>query len=828
MSIHNLEKMFKPTAVAVIGGCSRSDTIVKTLINNLRNGGFAGNIFPVAPSRDEFCSLPACPRLADVGEPVDLALIASPLHSVPAAIRACSEVGVAGALIFSDGGGLAAEERASLGNQIKEAAYRGSVRIIGPGSSGISCTGANLSAINAINLPLPGKLAFISQSRAIYHAILDLSIKEQIGFSYFISTGGMLDVDFADFINFLGNDDRVSSIAFYLDKLTNFRKFMSAARAVSRIKPIVALKSGRAGGGDRFEASQKPAIIGEDDIYSAAFKRAGIERVNTFAELFDCAELLAKQPRPRASKLVIVTNGRGPGMMAADALADHGVALASLNPEVTGSLNGALAPSWTEGNPVDIGADASPEKYARVIAICLASSEIEALLIIWAPCASADATAVAESLVEVLRGRRIPVCAVWLGAAEAERGREVLNRSGIPTFETPERAIKAFLHLGSYAHNLKMLQEIPEKLPRGLEFDSNAARTIIQRAIDGGESSLSDEDAKALLSAYGIPVSAGATAAPAYELMIGARKDPGFGPILFCGAGGMVGEIFRDCALALPPLNRVLARQLIEASRAYQILKENEDLLPANLLLLQEVLIRLSQLVADFPEVVDLKIKPLLLQANAAVAVSATVMVKPAVVAAPKHLVISSYPSQHEIKTVTRGGVEILLRPIKPEDAPLLVELFHSLSPTSVYFRFFSPITELPLSMLTRFTQIDYDRDIVVVASKEVSGGEKILGVVRLMSDPDVTSAEFAIVVADAWQKAGVGVALLERSVHVAKEQGLRFIWGVVLSENRGMLALARSHGFKIKKLRGSKEYELRIDLSDPVVPGGDPAVMPT
>jgi acetyltransferase len=824
MSIHHLENMFKPKAVAVVGGCSNSDALGSTLISGLKNGGYAGGIFPVVRHQGEFCSLPAYPALTRIGEPVDLALIASAFPSVPAVLRECSEAGIPGAVVFADGHGLAAEDRVDLENQIKEAALRGSVRIIGPGSSGISCTAAKLAASDAGNIPLPGKLAFISQSRTIYHAILDLSMKEQIGFSYFISTGGMLDVDFADLINFLGNDDRVSSIALYLEKLTNFRKFMSAARAVSRIKPIVALKSGRADRSERLGPSQRSPIIKADDIYGAAFKRAGIERVNTFAELFDCADFLAKMPRPSASGLVIVTNGRGPGRMAADALVDHGMALTPLNPETIKDLSGVLSPSWTKGNPVDMNGDASPERYAEVVKICLAASEIEALLIILAPYAATHATAVAESLVEVSRGRRIPVCAVWMGAAEVEQGREILNRSGIPAFETPERAIKAFLHMGSYAHNLKMLQEIPEKLPRGLEFDSGAGREIIRRAIAGGKRLLDDEESKALLCAYGILIGTAGITTHGYELMLGVRRDPGFGPVLLCGVGGTMGEILTDCALALPPLNRVLARQLIEASRAYPLLKGNGDRPPANLVLIEEILIRLAQLVTELPEVVSLDIDPLFLDENAAVAADAKVVVEPAAVAAPQHLVISSYPSQHEIESVTKGGHEILLRPVKPEDAPLLVELFHSLSPTSVYFRFFSPLRELPPTMLARFTQIDYDRDIVVVASKQAFGEEKILGVVRLMSDPDVTSAEFAIAVGDAWQRAGVGAALLERAVHIAKERRLQSIWGTVLSENKAMLALARSHGFTVKKLPGSREYEVRIDLNHPGdgEPGGN------
>ena len=297
--------------------------------------------------------------------------------------------------------------------------------------------------------------------------------------------------------------------------------------------------------------------------------------------------------------------------------------------------------------------------------------------------------------------------------------------------------------------------------------------------------------------------------------MVGVRRDPGFGPVILCGAGGRVGEIFRDCALALPPLNRVLARQLIEATRACRFLKGSEDRPPANLVLLEEVLIRVSQLVTDFPEVVDLEINPLLLDANTAFAVDPRVRVEQPAVVAPQHLVISSYPSQEEMPAVTRGGVAMLLRPIKPEDAPLLVEFFHSLSPTSVYFRFFTPMKELPLAMLTRFTQIDYDRHIVVVASLQAVDGEKILGVVRFMGDPDVTSAEFAIAVADAWQKEGVGSALLERAIHIARERGLASVWGVVMAENRGMLALARRQGFTVMKTRGSKEYEVRIDLLD-------------
>ncbi|MGO9313394.1 MAG: GNAT family N-acetyltransferase [Syntrophobacteraceae bacterium] len=813
MSIHNLKKMFEPAAIAAIGGCSRSDSTIDTLIGNLRKGGFAGKIFPVTAHQKEFWGIPAFPALDLVRDPVDLALIASPLQAVPAALDRCSESGATCAVIFADGEELSAGARVELIRQIKEAAHRGSVRIIGPGSSGISFSTTKLNAIQAASLPLPGRLAFISQSRTIFHAILDLSIKEQIGFSTFISIGGMQDVDFADLINFFGNDDHVGSIALCLEEVTSFRKFMSAARAVSRIKPIIALKYGRARPGEPFEPKRRIPTIGQDDIYGAAFKRAGIERVNTFAELFDCAELLAKQPRPSASRLVIITNGRGPAMMAADALADHGVGLTSLQPDVVNSLSCVMSPSWTGGNPVDLGTDASPQKYARVVEICLAAPEIEALLIIFVPGAGAGAATVAESLVEVLYGRRIPVYTLWLGATEAEQGRQILNRSGLPTFDTPERAIKAFLHMGSYAHNLKMLQEIPEKLPRGLEFDTGAARTIIQRAIEGGQRLLGDEDSKFLLSAYGIPAGRAAGVTDGYELMLGARRDPGFGPVLLCGAGGMVGEIFSGCALALPPLNRVLARQLIEASGAYQLLKGNPEQLPELLLLLEEILIRLSQLVTDFPEVIELEINPLVLSVNAADAMSASAAVQPAGVASPQHLVISSYPSHYETEVVTEGGIDISLRPIKPEDAPLLVEFFHSLSPTSVYFRFFCPLPELPLSMLTGLTQVDYDRDIVVVASKQLSSGEKILGVARLMGDPDVTSAEFAIAVGDLWHKKGVGAALLERAIHIARERGLESIFGTVMPENKGMLAFARSHGFSVEKISGSKDYEVRVEL---------------
>ena len=888
MTIHKLDKIFRPAAIAVVGACEKQSSMGCALLKNLGNGGFQGKIFPVNPHYRKVNGLAAYSAVTDIRDSVDLAVIATPMKAVPSVIEQCGRAGIGGAVIISAGGKETGKEGRELEQKIKEVADDGRVRIIGPNCLGVVCAESKLNASFASHMPLPGRLAFVSQSGAICTAILDLSLKEQVGFSYFVSIGSMLDVDFGDLINYLGNDPKVSSIILYIESLTKFRNFMSAARAVSQLKPIVALKAGKSSAGARAAASHTGAMAGEDAVYDAAFERCGIVRVPTIEELFDCSEIMAKQPRPSDHGLAIITNGGGPGVMAADALSAYDAEPVVLSDDTLTKLDDVLPAFWSRGNPVDILCDADAARFRKTAEICLAAKEVDGLLIIMVPQALTDPTAVAETLCEMLKGQRKTVFTAWMGGNSVEPGREIFNRAGIPTYDVPERAIRGFMLMYSHTCNLRLLQEIPQRLPIDLQYDRRAAENIIERALEREDRCLGEADSKDLLAAYGIPVNPTkiATSAddavrlaerfgfpvvmkihspdishkseakgvllnlrnadevrngydqvmqncadydlqarllgvtlqpmldrPEYELIAGSKKDPHFGPVILFGMGGIMTEILHDRAIGLPPLNRLLARRLVEKTKAGKILHGYRGQPPANLALLEEILVRLSQLVIDFPEIVELDINPLLAIENRVLAVDAQVLVRPSEVPSPMHLVISPYPGQYEMTTVTKGGLEILIRPIKPEDAPLLVDLFNTLSPTSIYYRFFRPMRQLPHEMLARFTQIDYDRDMALVALQRTGEKEKMLGVARLISDPDAAKAEFSIVVGDPWQGMGVGAKLLDQLVSIARERGLAFLWGIVLPENTTMLALGRKLGFGVSRVPQSSDYELKIDL---------------
>jgi len=888
MSVENLDKIFQPKSIAVVGASERKGSVGAALMHNLIERGFLGEIFPINPNHKKIGKLPACPSIRDLESPVDMAVISTPITSVPQIVKDCVDIGVGGAVIISAGGKEIGEHGKKLEAAIQKEVGHSGLRIIGPNCVGVMSGRSKLNASFANQMPLSGKMAFISQSGAICTAILDLSIKENIGFSYFVSLGDMLDVDFGDMIDYLGGESEVSSIVMYVESLTNFRKFMSAARAVSQVKPIIVLKAGRTQAGALAAASHTGAMAGEDSVYDAAFQRAGILRVKTFEELFDCAELLAKQPKPAGPGLAIITNAGGPGVMATDALSDFGYEPVSLSAETFQKLNEILPPYWSKRNPIDMLGEAKPELYRKVVEICLNAKEVNGLLIMSAPQALADTAEVAAALVDLIRQKPIPIITSWVGGGDMQTGRDIFNQAGIPTFDTPERAVRAFMDIYRFSKNIEMLQQIPSRLPKRLEFDRPKAKALIKAGLSADNGLLTEVESKALLSAYGIPVDPietsnsgeeavqkatkigfplvmkinsrdithksdagcvlldlknktdvadgfetivqnarlydskaridGVTVQPMltrpdYELILGAKKDRDFGPVILFGMGGIFTEVIKDRAIAFPPLNRLLAKRLMEQTRVYQLLQGYRNIPSANLELLEEILIRLAQLVTDFSEIEELDINPLFITENDACAVDARVLLKPSQISAPLHLVISPYPDQYEEFTQTSTGIDIFVRPIRPEDAPLLVELFESLSPQSVYRRFFTPMKRLPHSMLARFTQIDYDRHIALVAFSVSKSEESMLGVARVILERNQKEAEFSIVVGDPWQGKGIGAALLQRCISIAKERGIEKVMGTVLAENTQMLALGKKFGFKIKKVLGAGEYELSIDL---------------
>ncbi|MGB6376203.1 MAG: acetate--CoA ligase family protein, partial [Syntrophobacteria bacterium] len=679
MGLYNLDKIFEPESIAVVGASEKEGSIGSVHVQNLIQGGYQGKIFPVNPHYTSTHGLKAYPSISRIDHAVDLAIIAIPISSVPSVIRECAQVRVGGAIVVSAGGKETGPQGREIEDRIRREAETGGLRIIGPNCLGIICPGRKLNASFAAHMPQSGKVAFISQSGAICTAILDLALKEEIGFSHFVSIGSMLDVDFGDLIDYLGNYPEVNSILLYIESLTNFRKFMSAARAVSRVKPIVVLKSGRSPAGARAAASHTGAMVGEDAVYDAAFKRAGIVRVQTFGELFDCAELMAKQPRPKGPRLGIITNAGGPGVMAADSLAEYGAEPARLEQETIEQLNELLPPFWSHSNPIDVLGDASPERYAKAVDICLKAKELNGLLLILTAQGMTNPAEVAELLTQKLKAKPCPVFASWMGGMEVEKGRDILNHAGIPTYDTPESAVKAFMYMHEYSCNLQMLQEIPPKLAKELHFDRDWARAIIDEELKSGNGILTEIESKSLLTAYGIPVihtevatsveeakrlathmgypivvkvhspdivhkteaggvqldlysEAAVSVAyrktiknaraynpeakilgvtlqpmiqrPDYEILLGAKRDENFGPVILFGMGGVLTELLKDWSIGLPPLNRSLARKLMESTRAYSLLKGYRNKPGANLALLEEMIIRLSQLLEDFPEIV--------------------------------------------------------------------------------------------------------------------------------------------------------------------------------------------------------------------------------
>lgn len=883
-----MEQFFDPKSVAVIGANDRQGSIGSALIDNLIQGGYTGTIVPVNPNHETIHGLKAYATITEVESAPEMAIIATPIATVPEIVRQCVRAGTQGVIIISAGGKELGEEGSFIEEQIQGAAEGSGMRIIGPNCMGVIRPGKNLNATFAGGMPAKGTLAVISQSGAICSSILDRAALENTGFSHFVSIGSMLDVDFGDMIDYLGNDGSVKAILLYMENLTNPRKFMSAARSVSRIKPIIVLKAGKSKAGARAASTHIGSMAGEDAVYDAAFKRAGIVRVPSLARLFDCAELMAKQPRPSGTRLAIITNGGGPGVMAADTLAEYGLEPAPLNEEIMTRLGEILPPYWSRGNPIDILGNATVERFATVFDLCMASREFDGILVIMVPQNLTAPEEVASALAKLARRKRVPVFASWMGGKQMAEAVHILNQADIPTYETPERAVRAFLYMVEYTKNLELLSQVPPKLPTELYFNRDQVFRTIYECFEQETELLSEIQSKEILAAYGIPVNetklaatadeavtladgmemplvmkvispdishksdaggvqldlrneadlrqaferimAGARAhnpearisgvslqpyiaKPDFELLIGSKTDENFGPVLCFGSGGVFAEVLDDKALGLPPLNRLLARRMMEETRILPLLQGYRNNPPADLEKLEELLMRLSQLVIDFPEIVELDINPVLVKNGQPCAVDARIRLARVEDNTKLHLVISPYPQHLERHDFTDMQMPLFIRPIKPEDAPLFVELFNALTPTSIYYRFFSVVKTLSAEVLARFTQVDYDREISFVALDDSEDQERMLGVANIVGEPDGKRGEFSVLIGDPWQGKGIGAKLLLQCLAIAKERGMEIVWGTVLAENSYMIALGKKLGFTVKQGQEPSEYKLTIDL---------------
>ncbi|TKB07948.1 bifunctional acetate--CoA ligase family protein/GNAT family N-acetyltransferase [Desulforhopalus sp. IMCC35007] len=889
MGQHKLNLIMQPRNITVIGATEKEGSIGSALMKNITEGGFTGGIYPVNPKYKKIHGHSCYKSVLDINTEIDLAVIATPIPTVPQIVQDCIDKKIGGAIIISAGGKEVGERGFEIEKQLIEIAKPSKFRIIGPNCLGTIVPKVHLNATFVSGMPLDGNMAFVSQSGAICSAILDHADLEGIGFSHFISIGSMIDVDFGDIVDYLGNNPYVKSILLYIESLTNFRKFMSAARAVSRVKPIIVLKAGRGQAGARAAASHTGAMAGEDAVYDAAFKRAGVVRVDTIEELFDCAEFMAKQPRPKGSRLAIITNGGGPGVMAADCVTQLGHEPTPLSTDLIKQLDSYLPRCWSHNNPIDLLGDATTERFHNAMHALLQSREFDGVLVVFAPQAIATPMAVANTILKLKKSTAVPIFACFMGGKSIQEALEYLNRSEIPTFTTPERAIRAYFRLVTFARNQELLFEVVPEIGGKSAINRLKGASIMDE--QPAEGMLADVAVRALLSAYGLPVIRTETAKneedavqmsneigypvvlkllstdithkteangvhldlrseaevslafktimtsaraynkdaniegvtiqpyqtkPDYEILLGAKRDNDFGPIILFGLGGIFTEIIQDKALGLPPMNRLLARRLMQQTKAFTLLKGYRNRQAADLTMLEEMIVSLSQLLIDYPQISELDMNPVLISKGLPTVVDARVMVSPHPSSSPAHLVISPYPRENEYHLECNSHIHLFIRPVRPEDTSLFLNLFKVLSPTTIYFRFFGALKALSPEMLCRFTQIDYDREIALVAIDEDSTVDRILGVARIIGDPDGEEGEFAVLIGDAWQGQGIGASLLQKVLLIALKRNFKTIHGIVLQENTHMLALGKKLGFTVSRGKDAGEYQLHIDLSDP------------
>ena len=891
-----LEMMLAPRSVAVIGATETEGSVGRTLMENLKAGNFGGTLIPVNPRRRRVFGITAFPRISAAQHAVDLAVVATPAPTVPALIGECVEAGVKGAIIISAGFEECGQAGRELEKQVLKELRGSKMRIIGPNCLGVMRPRIALNATFAADMALPGSVGFISQSVGLCTAILDWGLREKVGFSAFVSVGSMLDVNWGDLIYYLGDDPSTKSIVIYMESIGNARSFLSAAREVALTKPIIVIKVGRSEAASKAAASHTGSLTGNDDVLDAAFRRVGVLRVNTIPELFNMAEVLAKQPRPRTPRLVIVTNAGGPAALATDMLITGGGQIAQLSRESFDAFNKLLPAHGSRNNPVDLLGDAGAERYAKALEIVSKDPNNDGVLVILTPQAMTEPTATAEQLKRFAKFNGKPILASWMGGDQVRVGEEILNNAGIPTFPYPDTAMRAFAYMWRYADNLRSLYETPAV---GADSDNQFAKRfqvakIIRTARRGKRTLLTEVESKEILAAYGISVvethiafseeeavklaesigssvvlkaysatithkadvggvklnlrGAGAVrrayrqiqlavtkhnrgedflgvtvepmiAVDGCELILGSSLDPQFGPVLLFGAGGPLVEVFKDRALALPPLNATLARRVIEQTRIFAALKGVRGRGPADLAALDQLLVRFSQLVAEQRWIKEIDINPLVASASGLIALDAR-MVLHSAEAREDELPrpgIRPYPSQYVARCRLRDNTLAVLRPIRPEDEPLMIEFHKTLSEQSVRFRYFSLLkleTRIAHERLTRICFNDYDREIALVIDYKnpQTARHEILGVGRLSKLHGLDEAEWAIIISDQWQGHGLGTKLLRLLVEIGRKEKLSRIIAHILPDNSVMRHVSKKVGFKLHF--DSKEDEWKAELT--------------
>lgn len=889
-----LDAIFTPRNVAVIGATEKAGSVGRTILWNLITNPYGGTVFPVNPNRSSVLGIKSYPNIGALPDRVDLAILVTPATTVPDLIGDCVAAGVGGAIIISAGFKEIGPEGVELERQAREKAREGNLRIIGPNCLGVMNPLTGLNATFAAGMAKPGQIGFLSQSGALCTAVLDWSLRADVGFSAFVSVGSMIDVDWGDLIDYLGDDPRTKSIIVYMESIGVARSFLSAAREVALTKPIIVLKPGRTKAASRAAASHTGSLTGSDDVLDAAFRRCGVLRVDRIAELFSMAEVLAKQPRPRGPRLTIVTNAGGPGVLATDALIEGDGQLAGLSAETTTALSAFLPAHWSHDNPIDVLGDAGPDRYAQTFEVAASDPNTDGLLVILTPQAMTNPTQTAERLKPYALSTNKPVLASWMGGTDVAAGQAILVKAGIPTFPYPDTAARAFNNMWRYSHSLDSLYETPTlSAVEDWQGDRQAADTFLQGVLESGRALLTEAESKRLLGYYRIPtvptlvaktideaVSSadelgypvvlklhsetithktdvggvrldlpdaiavgeafraiekslaekvgpghfgGVSVQPmirldGFELILGSSPDPQFGPVLLFGSGGQLVEIIKDRSLGLPPLTTTLARLMMERTRIFGAFRGVRGRAPIDVEALARLLVRFGQLVVEQPRIAEIDINPLIAAPECLMALDARVVLHPADVldADLPRPAIRPYPTQYVSSWRAADGTELLIRPIRPEDEPMMVEFHGGLSEQSIYFRYFQTLKltrRVSHERLRRICFLDYDREMVLVAERRdpSNGTGSILGVGRLSKLQRTAEAEFSLLIHDSFQGRGLGTELLTRLLAIGRDERLGRIIGHILPQNRAMVKLCQKLGFAL--LPGDQEMPIQANI---------------
>ncbi len=891
MGIEKLDRVFNPKSIAVVGATERSKSIGNKIFSNLVGAGYKGLVFPVNPFRKQVNGIATFPSISKIPCQIDLAVVATPARTVPKIAEDCGKSGVAGLIIVSAGFKDTGQNGVTFEKRLLDHQRKYGIRIIGPNSFGVIRPKINLFATFADKKAINGKIAFISQSAALCASALDWASEAQVGFSAMVSTGSMLDVDIGDLIDFFGLDAQTRSIVIYMESIKNGRKFMSAARGFTRSKPIILVKAGCFKESIAAALSHCGSLGGEDSIYDAAFKRAGIVRVDSIRDLFNCSEALAMQPKPTSPNLTIITNAGGPAIIAADRLIARGGKLSDLSNSTFQALRKVLPSYCSIENPIDIYEEATPSRFERVIENCLKDQRSDGFLIIYTPQGGTKPVALARTIVKVARQTKKTILTTLIGEDNhCRKARRLLRGNNIPSFVSPEDAVSTFMYMYEYNRNLELLYQTPRELPEKL-CSSTSLKGILRKAFCEGRKVLNLFESMQFLEAYKIPtvktlmaenaekastVSSeigypvvlkalsprishkakvggvilnvcsssetktyfkkiaarikchdeaaefqGVAVQPMirekdYELIVGSKKDPQFGSTIIFGMGGTFANSFKDFSIGFPPLNQKLARRLIEDTAVYKHASSVGR--PINLSILEEILVRFSQLVTDFQEIREIDVNPLIAHEDGIVAVDAHIEVDwdRIMREAAEHQdkrIIASYPKKYTSTRRLKNGIQVSLRPIKPEDENRFNAFLSSLSLETMRFRFFEIIKEMSHEWLTRYCNLDYDREIAVVVELQDSSNP-IIGAVRLVVEPGGKNGEFAILVNDKWQGLGLGSKLMDLLTEMGKDLHVEKIYGYVSINNYKMLELCKKKRFRLENL-GEETTKVSLFLQE-------------